>query len=543
MNRDKTLSAYNVIIVDEVHERNMTGDFLLGVLKQVLRRRKDLRVVLMSATINANLFAKFFNAPIVEIPGRMFPVSIEYHPVTSEEDKNLVQRKPHDSAIPARPDSAGSAPYLRLLERIDSTIPINERGDVLIFLPGMKEIISVADSLREYAAFTKKWIVLPLHSTLSISDQEKVFHVAPSGIRKVILSTNIAETSVTIDGIRFIIDSGKVKQIAYDPKKRMTKLSEFWIADSSAKQRTGRAGRTGPGVVRQSECFRLYTENEYASLPSFPVPEIRRVQVHPLALQIVALGLGDPLNFDFVEKPEEESLKEAMIALRDLGAIVGEAEVSENQITESEIRVTRLGGMLALLPVDVVMGKMLVLGSISDLIYPTIVIAAALSVQSPFIRISDSNVGVSEMRRELMSDEGDPFTLLNIFSEWLHVKAEGKTNSSNWCRRRGIEEQRLYEMVKLKTQFEQVLGKYLLNSGENDSDDENDNDNESKNRKRKKIPGEENEDSWWNDPEYHQKRQQRQLLDREKRSQKQSKRKFLKLEDGEDDPGDEMEIK
>ncbi|KAJ3119220.1 DEAH (Asp-Glu-Ala-His) box polypeptide 34 [Nowakowskiella sp. JEL0407] len=510
---DRTLSAYNVIIVDEVHERNVTADFLLGILKQVLKIRKDLRVVLMSATINAELFAKYFNAPIVEIPGRMFPVSIEYHPFTSEEDKNLIQRKPGEDSIPSRADSikpgnlktyfscnktnASEDPYLRLLERIDSTIPSHERGDVLVFLPGLKEINAILEILREYASYTKKWIILPLHSTLSISDQEKVFHVPPTGIRKCILSTNIAETSVTIDGIRFIIDSGKVKQMAYDPSRKMTKLSEFWIASSSAKQRAGRAGRTGPGV-----CFRLYTANEFASLPPFPVPEILRTQIHPLALQIIALQLGNPLEFEFLERPSDNALKDSLTVLRDLGAVVG----SEANNVEDELRVTRLGGMLALLPVDAVMAKMLVLASISDLIYPAIVIAASLSVQNPFTRVSDSNRAVFEMRKEFMSDEGDPFTLLNIFSEWLHIKSDEK-------------------------QFEQVLNQYVIRSGY-DSDDELDDTEGDPSVKRKRENKDEDDD-----PDYYQKRLQKRMLERQKRSQKESKKKYLKLEDGEEDEG------
>ncbi|KAI9351975.1 P-loop containing nucleoside triphosphate hydrolase protein [Obelidium mucronatum] len=219
--QDNSLSAYNLIIVDEVHERHVTGDFLLGVLKRILEIRQDLRIVLMSATINATLFANYFNAPVIEIPGRMYPVKVEYLPIEPEEDRNLVdERLVKDReksgvvvSIQAKPGKMKHEPYLKILERIDQVVPAHERGDLLIFLSGMNEITTLADELRNYASFTRRWIILKLHSSLSVQEQEKVFDVAPPGLRKCILSTNIAETSVTIDGVRFIIDSGTAQRL------------------------------------------------------------------------------------------------------------------------------------------------------------------------------------------------------------------------------------------------------------------------------------------------------------------------------------------
>lgn len=177
-------------------------------------------------------------------------------------------------------------PYIRLMQLIDKKYQQDERGDMLVFLSGMSDIQTLQEAAKQYALETKRWIILPLHSTLSIEDQEKVFDIAPDGVRKCILSTNIAETSVTIDGLRFIIDSGKVKEISYDPKYKMQRLQEFWISRASAEQRKGRAGRTGPGV-----CFRLYTQTEYNEFKEFTTPEIQRVPLNSLLLQMVAMGL------------------------------------------------------------------------------------------------------------------------------------------------------------------------------------------------------------------------------------------------------------
>jgi HrpA-like RNA helicase len=276
---DPLLSQYNVIVVDEVHERHAMGDFLLGILKKALQDREDLKLVLMSATINAELFSKYFNdAPLIEVPGKTYPVEIEYIP-PEEEDLNLVDEKLVEQrkleifkqSIPARTAKLDPKPYLEIMERIDQEFPATERGDLLIFVSGITEITSLADAIQAYATENRRWIILKLHSTLSIDDQDRVFDYAPDGIRKCIISTNIAETSVTIDGIRFIIDSGRVKEIDYDYTANLSRLSEFWISKASAKQRTGRAGRTGPG-----HSYRLYSEREFENLNDFTVPEILR---------------------------------------------------------------------------------------------------------------------------------------------------------------------------------------------------------------------------------------------------------------------------
>ncbi|XP_029475820.1 probable ATP-dependent RNA helicase DHX34 [Rhinatrema bivittatum] len=426
--QEPELPRYQVLIVDEVHERHLHSDFLLGVLRRLLSLRRDLKVILMSATINIKLFSEYFDgAPVVQVPGRLFPIQVIFQPIPQEEANS-------------KSEKLDVRPYLRVLQAIDHRYPSEERGDLLIFLSGVAEITTVLEAAQAYAAHTQKWIVLPLHSTLSVAEQDKVFDMAPPGVRKCIISTNIAETSVTIDGVRFVLDSGKVKEMSFDPKAKMQRLQEFWISRASAEQRKGRAGRTGPGV-----CYRLYAESDYDAFAAYPVPEIQRVALDALVLQMKSMGLGDPRTFPFIEQPPASSLETAILYLRDQGAL-DDAE-----------HLTPIGNLLAKLPVDVVIGKMLILGSLFSVVEPVLTIAAALSVQSPFLRRAQNDPDCSTARKPLESDHGDPFTLLNAFNEWVQIKSSRSANSRKWSRRRGLEEQRLYEMANLRRQFKELL--------------------------------------------------------------------------------------
>uniref|UniRef100_A0A3B4AT61 Uncharacterized protein n=1 Tax=Periophthalmus magnuspinnatus TaxID=409849 RepID=A0A3B4AT61_9GOBI len=475
--QDGELSQYQVLIVDEVHERHLHCDFLLGVLRTLLENRSDLRLILMSATINIKLFSNYFNsAPVLQVPGRLFPIQVTYRPISPEEQVS-------------RSEKLDPRPYLRILQGIDQRYPPEERGDLLIFLSGVTEISTIQEACQIYATHTRRWIILPLHSTLSLAQQDKVFDIAPPGVRKCIISTNIAETSVTIDGVRFVVDS-KVKEMSYDPKAKMQRLQEFWISRASSEQRKGRAGRTGPGV-----CYRLYAESDYDAFAPYPVPEIHRV-----ALDMKSMELGDPLSFVFIDPPPAASIQTAVTYLKDQGALNSQGEL------------TTIGTLLAQLPVDVVI-KMLVLGSMFNLVEPVLTIAAALSVQSPFLRSSQQNPDCATARQHLHSNQGDPFTLLNTFNAW-QVKGERGGGSRKWCRRRGLEEQRLYEMVNLRRQFKDLLkSQGLLESEDGASSSGSRGQRMERLSERRKL---------------HQ-------LKRDHEQQESSKRKVLRLEEGQED--------
>ncbi|XP_070213312.1 probable ATP-dependent RNA helicase DHX34 isoform X2 [Littorina saxatilis] len=441
MSTDQLLSQYSVIVIDEVHERHIFTDFLLGVLKCLLKLRSDLKLVLMSATINISLFSDYFDgAPVIKVPGRLYPIEMEYCPLNKDTE-----------LYSGRTAKTDPTPYLRIMKRIDGQYPPTERGDMLVFLSGMTEIMSVVEAARMYGQQTKRWIVLPLHSALSVEEQEKVFDYPPEGVRKCIVSTNIAETSVTIDGVRFVVDSGKVKEMSFDPKYKMQRLKEFWVSRASSEQRKGRAGRTGPGV-----CFRLYAESDYDEFQAYTTPEIQRVPLDSLVLQLISMGLPNCRKFPFIEPPDMSAIENSVRFLKEQGAL------------EADETLTPIGQMLGMLPVDVVIGKMLIMGSIFHMIDPVMSIAAALSVQSPFTGKAHIDHDAIAARKSLESEHGDPLTLLNAFDEWIQVKAEGR-GTKKWCKKRCLEEQRFYEMTKLKRQFRDLLkDHHLLDDGAGD---------------------------------------------------------------------------
>uniref|UniRef100_A0A8D8IRH3 Probable ATP-dependent RNA helicase DHX34 n=1 Tax=Culex pipiens TaxID=7175 RepID=A0A8D8IRH3_CULPI len=448
LSTEEKLSQYSVILLDEVHERHLHGDFLLGITKCLIRARPDLKLVLMSATINIKLFGDYFadeKAQIIEVPGRLFPIKLHYMPQI--QDVSLLSAGTSKKSKTS--DRISPDPYLQIMQLIDQKYPPTEKGDVLIFLSGLNEITTIVDAAKEYAEKNKNWIILPLHSTLSIAEQDKVFDYAPEGSRKCIISTNIAETSVTIDGIRFVIDSGKVKEMSYDPTTKMQRLKEFWISKASSEQRKGRAGRTGPGI-----CYRLYSEKQFQDFEAYTTAEILKVPLESLLLQMISMGLPNSRMFPFVEPPPADNIENAIMNLK------------HHEALTNDEKLTPLGKALARIPVDISIGKMLLMGCVFQQLQPVLTLAAALSVQSPFTNRAYREPECERARKTLESDHGDPITLLNAYKEWLELKQcrvdyrrgdDQRENTKSWCRRRGLEEQRFYEITKLRRQFQDLL--------------------------------------------------------------------------------------
>ncbi|KAL7030559.1 hypothetical protein ACKWTF_006707 [Chironomus riparius] len=450
---DESLTQYSVIIIDEIHERNLYGDFLLGICKCLLRARPEVKIILMSATININLFANFFdeeNARIIEVPGRLFPIKLHYMPHLMNPNLRLESKSKTERLNPE--------PYIQIMSMIDKKYPRDEKGDLLIFVSGLNEIQSIVDAAKEYSQRNENnWIILSLHSTLSMQEQDKVFDYAPDRMRKCVISTNIAETSITIDGIRFVIDSGKMKEMTYDPSYKMQRLKEMWISKASAEQRKGRAGRTGPGI-----CYRLYAENEFYELENYTKAEIHRVPLESLLLQMISMGLPNARLFPFIEPPSIDSIENSILALKQLEALT------------SDEKLTSLGRALSKIPAEVSLGKMLLIGSIFKQLQATLILAAILNVQSPFTNRAFRDSDCEKLRSDCESNHGDPITLLNLYREWLMVKKSydsrdrDKICSKKWCQKRGLEEQRFYEITKLKNQLESLLRECKLLEDEKD---------------------------------------------------------------------------
>eukprot|EP01133_Synstelium_polycarpum_P019809 gene19809-23729_t len=423
---DPLLSRYDVIVVDEVHERHLFGDLLLGLLKLVLEATPSLRVVLMSATINIDLFSSFFSAPVVRVPGRLHPIDVLYIAPPNAPSKGI-----------------DAGPYLAIMSSIDTKYN-GQSGDMLVFMPGTAEIDTLVQAIRDAMTdgrLGSKWLPMPLHASLSLKEQDRVFDTAPEGRRKAIISTNIAETSVTIDGIRFVIDSGRVKEMAYDAAGRVQRLSETAISRASAEQRSGRAGRTGPGI-----CYRLYSRDTYDALEAFSQPEIHRTPLEAVALHIVGVG-HNPRTFPYIEPPAIAALDRAISRLVALDVL---------REHDNALALTRLGKVLAQVPVDVQLAKMLVFACIFHVVEPVLTIVAAMTVASPFVRGVAPDI-LARRRGLYTGNNGDLFALLAVFDAWIDVKSTKPQTSRAWARSHGIEEQYLYEIVKQREQFKSLL--------------------------------------------------------------------------------------
>ncbi|MBD0786598.1 ATP-dependent RNA helicase HrpA [Vibrio sp. Y2-5] len=394
---DRFLNQYDTIIIDEAHERSLNIDFILGYLKQLLPRRPDLKVIITSATIDPERFSNHFNnAPIIEVSGRTYPVDTRYRPLSSDEDSERDQLEGIFEAVE---------------ELCDEGL-----GDILIFMNGEREIRDTADALSKRNLRDTE--IVPLYARLSAGEQNKIFQ--PHAGRRIVLATNVAETSLTVPGIKYVIDPGTARISRYSYRTKVQRLPIEPISQASANQRKGRCGRVEEGI-----CIRLYSEEDFNSRPEFTDPEILRTNLASVILQMTALGLGDIEAFPFVEAPDKRNILDGVRLLEELGAIKEESKNSSKQLTE-------VGRKLARLPIDPRLARMVIEAPRMGCLKEVMIIASALSIQDPRERPSDKQQSSDDKHRRFHHEESDFLTFVNL---WDYIKQQQKALTGNQFRR------------------------------------------------------------------------------------------------------------
>ncbi len=410
MQNDRNLNQYDTIIIDEAHERSLNIDFLLGYLKQLLPKRKDLKVIITSATIDPQSFSRHFDdAPIIEVSGRTFPIEVRYRPVVSEKQGE----SDPDAETTADDYIDGVVSAIKELER-------EEAGDVLVFLSGESEIRDAQDAIVGAATagqLTKRIEVLPLYGRLSSAEQHRVFEPSKSaGIQqRVILATNVAETSLTIPNIKYVIDAGTARISRYSTRLKVQRLPIEAISQASANQRAGRAGRTSPGTV-----IRLYSQEDFNSRPEFTDPEILRTNLASVILQAANLGLGELGKFPFLQAPDNKGVKDGNNLLIELGALA--------QDEQGQLVLTGLGKQLARLPIEPRFARMLLESAKNNVTREVMVIVAGLTIQDPRERPIEKREKADLLHARFTDPNSDFLTLVNL---WNHLEQQqGKLSSS-----------------------------------------------------------------------------------------------------------------
>ncbi|MFD9544271.1 ATP-dependent RNA helicase HrpA [Streptomyces sp. NPDC060022] len=396
---DRELLAYDTIIIDEAHERSLNIDFLLGYLARLLPKRPDLKVVITSATIDPERFAKHFGAaPIVEVSGRTYPVEVRYRPLL-EEDSEDADRDQITAICDAVDELRSEAP-----------------GDVLVFLSGEREIRDTADALNKRNL--RQTEVLPLYARLSHAEQHRVFQRHTG--RRIVLATNVAETSLTVPGIKYVIDPGNARISRYSHRTKVQRLPIERVSQASANQRKGRCGRTSDGI-----CIRLYSEDDFLTRPEFTDPEILRTNLASVILQMTAAGLGDIEKFPFIDPPDHRNIRDGIQLLQELGALDPEEK-------DPKKRLTPLGRKLSQLPVDPRLARMVIEADTNGCAREVMVIAAALSIQDPRERPSEKQTQADQQHARFKDETSDFLAFLNL---WRYIREQQKERGSSSFRR------------------------------------------------------------------------------------------------------------
>lgn len=424
LENDRLLRSYDTLIIDEAHERSLNIDFLLGVLKRALPQRPELRVVITSATIDPQRFAEFFGgAPIIEVSGRSYPVEVRYRALVGDDE---------DSELSL---TEGIAAAVHELDRDD-------RGDVLVFLPGEKQIREAAEALGKAKLHGTE--ILPLYSRLSTSDQERIFE--KHSARRIVLATNVAETSLTVPGVRHVVDSGLARISRYSVRGKVQRLPIEPISQASADQRKGRAGRESAGI-----CIRLYSEEDFLARAPFTPPEVLRTNLASVILQMAALELGEPQDFPFVDPPDTRMINDGYKLLQELKAV------------DESRAVTSLGRQISTLPLDPRLARMLLAASHHGCLSEMLIITAFLAAQDPRERPTDAQMQADRKHAAFADPRSDFIGVLNLWKAFAQQSSELSVSQlRKWCRESFLSFIRMREWQELQRQLAEMTGELKL---------------------------------------------------------------------------------
>ena len=429
---DPSLSRYDTIIVDEAHERSLNIDFVLGILRMLLRKRKDLKIIITSATIDTEKFSRAFRAPIIEVSGRMYPVEIRYRPLDHELE---------ESGEITYVDAAISAVQKLMSDRYG--------GDTLIFMPTEQDIRETCEFIE--AKLDYEATILPLFARLPWTEQRRVFQPAPS--RKIVVATNVAETSITIPGIRYVIDTGLARISQYNPRLRTTSLPVRAISKSSADQRKGRCGRVQNGV-----CIRLFDKADYEDRLLFTEPEILRSNLAEVILRMLSLNLGDISSFPFIDPPLPKNIRDGVDILKELGAIEsGRKDIDTDDVKQYAL--TERGRIMARLPIDPRISRMIIEAEKEGCVDEILIIAAALSIPDPRERPVEFEKDADEVHADFADPSSDFMTLLRIWNQYhgLMLTAKSKNRIKKFCREHYLSFRRMREWIDVYDQLKEIL--------------------------------------------------------------------------------------